>query len=108
MTENSSTLQLGHGIDKLPDGFDLRLHVHGDDDLKLIFDRGDEVHDRQAVPFQITGKGGRFGQVYALLVERLDLRRDAFENVLAVAHALVCPFVLARLLANRCVPLASE
>src|SRR3546814_6477445 len=62
----------------------LRLHVHGDDDVEFILDRSDEIHDRQAVPLQIASERGRLSKGDVLLVERLDLRCDAIENVLPV------------------------
>src|SRR3546814_4238728 len=65
----------------------LRLHVHGDDDVEFILDRSDEIHDRQAVPLQIASERGRLSKGDVLLVERLDLRCDAIENVLPVIHA---------------------
>src|SRR5690606_25041630 len=79
-------LQLGDGIDKLADRLDLGLHVHGDDDVELIFHRRHEIHHRQAVPFKIAGEGGGLAQRDALLVERLDLRCDLREELLAVRH----------------------
>src|SRR5690348_8836361 len=55
-------------VDQLPDGLDLRLHVHGDDDVELVFDIGDEVEDRQAVPFEVLREARRLGHGDALLV----------------------------------------
>src|SRR3546814_10247976 len=72
---------------ELTDGLNLRLHVHGDDDVEFILDRSDEIHDRQAVPLQIASERGRLSKGDVLLVERLDLRCDAIENVLPVIHA---------------------
>jgi hypothetical protein len=47
------TAQFDHGIHKLPDRLNFGLHVHGDDDVKFVFNRGHEIHDRQTIPFQI-------------------------------------------------------
>src|SRR3546814_635532 len=82
-----SALQLRHRVHELTDGLNLRLHVHGDDDVEFILDRSDEIHDRQAVPLQIASERGRLSKGDVLLVERLDLRCDAIENVLPVIHA---------------------
>src|SRR5690242_9477112 len=54
-------------IDQLADRFDLRLHVHGDNDVIFVFDVGDEVEDREAVPFEVLGEPGRLGDSHALL-----------------------------------------
>src|SRR3546814_274070 len=102
-----SALQLRHRVHELTDGLNLRLHVHGDDDVEFILDRSDEIHDRQAVPLQIASERGRFGKGDVLLVERLDLRCDAIEMSCRLSM-LQIPYVLARMLANRNAPLASE
>jgi hypothetical protein len=41
----------------------LGLLVHADDDVERVFERdlGDEIHHRQAVKFQIPGKGAGIG-----------------------------------------------
>src|SRR4051812_7951006 len=49
-----SGLKLHHGVYKLADCLDLGLHVHGDDDIEFVLDRGDEIHHRQAIPFEIA------------------------------------------------------
>src|SRR3546814_19084131 len=78
---------------ELTDGLNLRLHVHGDDDVELILDRSDEIHDRQAVPLQLASERGRLSKGDVLLVERLDMRCDAIEHVLPVitASPSLCP-----------------
>src|SRR3546814_13196324 len=65
-------LQFFHRGDELADILDLGLLVHADDDVERVLDLGDEIHHRQAVPFEIAGKGGGVGQIGALLVERFD------------------------------------
>ena len=64
------------GIDQLADGLDLGLLVHADDDVELVLDRGDEIHHRQAVPFEILGEARASADLDALLVERLDQVAD--------------------------------
>ena len=64
------------GIDQLADGFDLRLHVHRDDDVELVLDVGDEIEHREAVPLEILGEAGCFGDRDALLVVGLDEVED--------------------------------
>src|SRR5579863_867050 len=66
------TLQLDHGIDQLAVAFDFGLLVHADDDVEFVLDRGDEIHHRQAVEFEIAGKGRRIADGDALLVEGRD------------------------------------
>src|SRR5690242_5231584 len=81
-----SGLQLLYGIDQLADGLDLGLHVHRDEDVELVLDRGDEIHHRQAVPLEVALEGGRLAQRHALLVEGLDQLGNFVEGLLAVAH----------------------
>src|SRR3546814_19561229 len=52
-------LQFFHRGDELADILDLGLLVHADDDVERVLDLGDEIHHRQAVPFEIAGKGDR-------------------------------------------------
>src|SRR5690348_10166852 len=59
-------------VDELADGLDLSLHVHGDDDVELVFDVGDEVEHGEAVPLEVLGEARRLGDRHALLVEGLD------------------------------------
>ena len=59
-------------VDQLADRLDLRLLVHGDEDVEFVFDVGDEIEHRQAVPLQVLGETGRVGDFDPLLVERLD------------------------------------
>src|SRR5438046_551096 len=63
--------QLFDGIDQLADGFDLRLHVHRDQNVELVLDRGDKIHHRQAVPLEVPGKCRCLGEGDILLVEGL-------------------------------------
>src|SRR4051812_43018844 len=62
----ASALQLGDGIDELADILDLGLHVHRDDDVEFVLDLGDEIHHRQAVPFEVAGEGGAVADRNAL------------------------------------------
>ena len=73
-------------VDQLADGLDLRLHVHADDDVELVFDVGDKIEHGQAVPFEILGEARRFGHRRALLVEGLDEFGNFGEGLLAVGH----------------------
>src|SRR5688572_1253151 len=68
----SDGLELADRVDQLANRLDLRLLVHGDEDVELILDGGDEIEHRQAVPFEVLGEAGRVGDLDALLVERLD------------------------------------
>src|SRR3546814_17837530 len=54
-----SALELFDRIDQLADRLDLGLHVHRDQDVEFVLDRGDEIHHRQAVPFAIALNGLR-------------------------------------------------
>src|SRR4051812_18867795 len=74
------------GVDELANGLDLGLHVHRDEDVELVLDRGDEVHDDEAVPFEVPGEAGTLGQRDALLVEGLDQRGDLVEGLVSVGH----------------------
>ena len=78
--------QLDYRIDKLADIFDFGLHVHGDDDVERVFNLGDEIHDGQAVPLKIAGKGGCIAQLDAFFVERLDQFLELVEHFAAVSH----------------------
>src|SRR5438874_10309820 len=42
---SSLVLQPLDGVDQLAHRLDLGLHVHGDEDVELVLDRRDEVHD---------------------------------------------------------------
>ena len=53
--------ELADRVDQLADGLDLGLLVHGDDDVELVLDLGDEIDHRQAVPFEVLGEAGRIG-----------------------------------------------
>ena len=53
----------------------------------VILDRGDEIHDGQAVPLQIALEGRRLGHRDPLLVEGFDLGLDGVEDAVALAHA---------------------
>src|SRR4029453_16964441 len=69
-------LELLHRIDQLANGFDLRRAVHADQNVELVLDRGDEVHDGQAVPFEVLGEARRLADGEALLVEGIDQLAD--------------------------------
>src|SRR4030095_10072646 len=53
---NSCCLELFDRVDQLLHRFDLGLLVHRDENIELIFNVGDEIEHRQAVPLQILGK----------------------------------------------------
>src|SRR3546814_10411589 len=74
--KRGSPPQLFHRGDELADGLDLGLLVHADDDVECVFDLGDEIHHRQAVPFEVAGEGGGVGQCGALFVEGFDQAVD--------------------------------
>src|SRR3546814_16215972 len=74
--KRGSPPQLFHRGDELADGLDLGLLVHADDDVECVFDLGDEIHHRQAVPFEVAGDGGGVGQCGALFVEGFDQAVD--------------------------------
>src|SRR4051812_177957 len=48
-------------VDQLADGLNFRLHVHADDDIEFVFDIGDEIEHREAVPLELLGEAGGFG-----------------------------------------------
>src|SRR5688572_24927504 len=82
-------LELANGIDQLADGFDLGLLVHGDDDVELVLDVGDEVEHGQAVPLQVLGEPGLVADLDPLLVERLDQGLHPGVSVGSVGHGRV-------------------
>src|SRR4030095_13300401 len=53
---NSGRLEFADRFDQLADRLNLCLLVHGDEDIELILDVGDEVEHGQAVPFEILGE----------------------------------------------------
>ena len=55
----SSRLELFDRVDQLPDGLDLGLLVHGDEDVELVLDVGDEIEHGQAVPLEVLGEARR-------------------------------------------------
>ena len=73
-------------IDQLADILDLRLLVHGNDDVELVFDVRDEVEDRQAVPFKVLGESRLFRDGDSLLVERLDEGQYLGQRLIAIGH----------------------
>src|SRR4051812_42643242 len=80
--------QLLDRVDELADRLDLHLHVHRDEDVELVLDRRDEIHDGEAVPFEIAGKGRGLGERHALLVERRDQLGDLAKGLVSVGHRL--------------------
>src|SRR6185503_5795425 len=78
--------QADQRIDELADRLDLRLHVHGDDDVELVLDVGDEIEHGEAVPLEVLRETRSLGDGDALLVERLDEIEGLVENLLAVGH----------------------
>src|SRR5579864_6518873 len=64
--------QSNEGVDELAHCLNLSLHVHGDNDIELVLDAGDEVENSEAVPFEVLGETRRFGDRDALLVVGLD------------------------------------
>src|SRR6185503_14002867 len=68
-------------VDQLADRFDLRLHVHGDDDVELVLDIGNEIEHRQAVPFEVLSEASGLGDSDAFLVEGLDHLEGLVEDL---------------------------
>src|SRR5688572_3199717 len=83
---SARVLELADGVDELPHRLDLGLHVHGDQYVELVLDRGDEVHHHQAVPLEVAGEGGGVAERDALLVEGLDQLGHPGESLVAVGH----------------------
>ena len=73
-------------VGQLADILDLGLLVHGDDDVELVFDVGDEVEHRQAVPLEVLGKTRRLGDGDSLLVERFDEGQYLGQRLIAIGH----------------------
>src|SRR4051794_34569864 len=74
-------------VDELADGLDLRLQVHRDEDVELVFDIGHEIEHREAVPLEVLGEARRLGDRSALFVEGRDQLDDFGIGSGAVGHA---------------------
>src|SRR3546814_1566042 len=81
--KRGSPPQLFHRGDELADGLDLGLLVHADDDVECVFDLGDEIHHRQAVPFEVAGEGGGVGQ-------RSEEHTSELQSLMRISYAVFC------------------
>ena len=73
-------------FDELADRLDFRLLVHGDEDVELILDGGDEIEHGEAVPLQVLGEAGGVADLDPLLVERLDQGLHPGVSLGSVSH----------------------
>src|SRR4030095_3762364 len=82
-------LELADGVNQLADRLNLRLLVHGDENVELVFNIGDEVEHRQAIPLEVLGETGLVRDLDPFLVERLDEGFHPCVGLGSIGHARV-------------------